>query len=508
QFHRPVRFEAVIKPLLPPEKPLTVNLVLQPPHMQARVYRMHAEGQTYHRTAIPVPPSPGPLKLAVSVAFPDGSLRGLTTDRAFQVGERTVRLSEVRGVRWRAGSRVVGYDGKRLSGAIRGLAQIPIELGRQTLSVDLHTAVKMELEPVADAGSVACALVVTSGDRELFQQHYTMMHEGLIKNPGFEAGVKGWVISTWSGSPAQFAADAEIAHEGWQSMRVTAAKASDTGCTQEIVQNPGHWYRFSGWVRTRGLQTASAELFGAFLIRTHSGLVAQSANHGGDTDWTEVQLTFQAPPGDGWARIDCHLAGGGQATGTVWFDDLNLVEVAPPFNASPDTSADKAKNLLVNGSFEEGPQIPKGRDAFITLEKGSTALTGWVVSQGNINVVERSFWEAANGKRSLDLNGSMRGGVSQTFKTKKGQRYRLTFVLAGSNPGAAPQEKRLQISVGGKATEFTFDTTGKTTSDMGWVRKVWEFKAEADTTTLDFLSLTEGADGPALDDVAVVAIRE
>jgi choice-of-anchor C domain-containing protein len=168
---------------------------------------------------------------------------------------------------------------------------------------------------------------------------------------------------------------------------------------------------------------------------------------------------------------------------------------------------EKSRNLLVNGSFEEGPDIPKVGDAFIQLENGSTALTGWVVSQGNINVVDSSFYRAADGKRSLDLNGSMPGAIRQTFNTKKGQKYRVTFALAG-NTDAEPKEKKFQISTGGKTAAFTFDTTGKTRNDMGWVSKSWEFTAAADKTTLEFLSLTEGHAGPALDDVVVVAIRE
>src|SRR5262245_33217782 len=43
-------------------------------------------------------------------------------------------------------------------------------------------------------------------------------------------------------------------------------------------------------------------------------------------------------------------------------------------------SADKARNLLVNDSFEEGSETPKVGDAFNQLDYGSTALTGWVVT--------------------------------------------------------------------------------------------------------------------------------
>jgi choice-of-anchor C domain-containing protein len=169
-------------------------------------------------------------------------------------------------------------------------------------------------------------------------------------------------------------------------------------------------------------------------------------------------------------------------------------------------SGEKARNLLVNGSFEEGPETPKVGEAYVGLEKDSTALKGWVVTDGNIDVVD-SYWKAADGKRSLDMNGSTAGAVSQTFRTKKGQKYRVRFALAG-NPGEAPMEKKLQVSAGGKTTEFTFDITGKTRTDMGWVTKTWEFTAEADETTLQFMSLTEGCSGPALDDVVVVAIRK
>ena len=168
---------------------------------------------------------------------------------------------------------------------------------------------------------------------------------------------------------------------------------------------------------------------------------------------------------------------------------------------------ERARNLLVNGSFEEGPEIPKGGTSII-LENGSTALPGWVVTLGDIEVVDSSYWKTADGKRSLDLNGSVPGAISQTFKTRKGQKYRVTFALAGSTPDVEPKEKKFQISAAGKTTEFTFDTTGKTRNDMGWLSKAWEFTAEADKTTLEFVSLTEGDVGPALDDVVVVAIRE
>jgi choice-of-anchor C domain-containing protein len=163
----------------------------------------------------------------------------------------------------------------------------------------------------------------------------------------------------------------------------------------------------------------------------------------------------------------------------------------------------QAGNLLVNGSFEAGP----GVDSFLPLDKGSDAIKGWRVTRGQIDYIERD-WKAADGQRSLDLHGSPgHGGIEQTFKTKKGERYRVTFSLAG-NPGSEVPVKRIAVSAAGKSHEFIFDSTGKTADNMGWVTKEWEFNADAEETSLEIRTL-ETMDpfrGPALDNVRVVAI--
>jgi choice-of-anchor C domain-containing protein len=161
------------------------------------------------------------------------------------------------------------------------------------------------------------------------------------------------------------------------------------------------------------------------------------------------------------------------------------------------------QNLLVNSSFEEGP--PLNGNPFILLEKGSTAIKGWIVTRGNIDIAGAG-WQAADGKRSLDMNGVVKGGIAQTFKTIKGGRYRVTFSLSG-NPGLGGGEGKLVVSAAGKSAEFVFNTAGKTEQNMGWVTRTWEFTALDSQTTLEFYSLTEGVAGPALDNVAVVTLR-
>jgi choice-of-anchor C domain-containing protein len=167
--------------------------------------------------------------------------------------------------------------------------------------------------------------------------------------------------------------------------------------------------------------------------------------------------------------------------------------------------AEAGKNLIVNGSFEEGPE-PGG---FKSLDEGSTDIKGWKVIRGQIDYIG-SYWKSADGQRSLDLHGSPGfGGVSQTFKTKKGQKYRVTFSMAG-NPEGGPDEKKLGVSAAGKKAEFTFDAAGKTKDDMGWATKTWDFTATDDETTLEIYTLLTENDacGPTLDNVAVRALKE
>jgi choice-of-anchor C domain-containing protein len=171
---------------------------------------------------------------------------------------------------------------------------------------------------------------------------------------------------------------------------------------------------------------------------------------------------------------------------------------------------EKAQTLLVNGSFEEGPTLRFDGVHNINLEKGSTAIKGWVVTGGGVCIVDPTYWQAADGERSLAIvagEGTTAGGIRQDLETRKGQKYRVTFWMAGDTNGG-PSEKKLRASAAGKSAEFVFDTTGRDRKEMGWVKKSWEFTAQANRTTLEFSSLTEGMYGPALDNVSVVAVDE
>ena len=166
-------------------------------------------------------------------------------------------------------------------------------------------------------------------------------------------------------------------------------------------------------------------------------------------------------------------------------------------------------NLLVNGSFEDGPEPDAAGPGFTPYEAGSTAIPGWSITRGSVDYIG-SYWQHADGRRSIDLNGNEPGTIAQTFRTRPGATYLVTFSLAGNDCGDAGGVKTLVVRAAGHEQDFTFDATGRTYADMGWVIRSWEFTAEADETTLEFSSTTETsvACGPALDRVSVVESKK
>ena len=164
----------------------------------------------------------------------------------------------------------------------------------------------------------------------------------------------------------------------------------------------------------------------------------------------------------------------------------------------------QAANLIQNGSFETATVNPNPGTSYITLGVGSTVITGWTVSQATIDYIG-TYWQASEGSRNLDLSGLNAGGIQQTFNTTVGETYRVTFDLAG-NTDYSPTIKEMRVSAGGNSADFSFDITGKSRSNMGWVSKSWGFTATGTTTTLSFLNLVDTPYGPALDNVSVIAL--
>lgn len=182
---------------------------------------------------------------------------------------------------------------------------------------------------------------------------------------------------------------------------------------------------------------------------------------------------------------------------------LTALGVATVLGSAPTASA---ANLLVNGSFEAGTGNPGTQ--WSTLAAGSPVLTGWTVGAGSIDWIG-TYWQAADGVRSVDLHGNVAGTLSQTFATQVGQQYLVRFALAG-NPDGAPSTKTAQVTSGNAVENVSFTLpAGTTRANMNWTYEEFTFTALAASSTLSFVSTSSGVFfGAAIDDVSVTLVPE
>lgn len=174
---------------------------------------------------------------------------------------------------------------------------------------------------------------------------------------------------------------------------------------------------------------------------------------------------------------------------------LSLATVATLAQAAP----------FQNGSFETGALSNTG--SFDTLAPGSTAITGWTVIGNGVDYMGAA-WTAAAGTRSIDtLSCGVSGGVSQTFDTVVGGTYVVSVALAGNPDGGV---KTLAASAASTTANFTFNTAGRSASNMGWTTVSFTFVATGATTTLSLLGGVQGGGsscaGAAIDNVSVVQV--
>jgi choice-of-anchor C domain-containing protein len=160
------------------------------------------------------------------------------------------------------------------------------------------------------------------------------------------------------------------------------------------------------------------------------------------------------------------------------------------------TAAPGIGNLVSDPSFET-VQIAVPWQGY----SAGAGFGGWLVEAGNVEIV--SAFQAADGRQSIDLSGVSRGTLYKDVQTTSGGLYLLRFALSG-NPQGGPAVKTMAVSFGAASLgELTFDTTGRTIADMGWQYRTFVVSAPSASTRLRFISLTDGAAGPMIDDVSL-----
>jgi alpha-L-arabinofuranosidase len=262
-----------------------------------------------------------------------------------------------------------------------------------------------------------------------------------ITNGGFEAPAPagGWEIAVYGARPA-IGGDTAMRHEGAQSLRVEASEPSDTALAQEVAVSPGHWYRFSAWVRTRGLEARDARVLGAVQVQRPGGTggIASSPSVSGDTEWRRAEAYFLGPP-DGRVRLCLFFAGFGKATGTVWFDEARLDEVNPssaPLRINAAAPSTRRINPMQYGQFVEYlcDLVP----SMWSEQLFDNSFEGL----GNYNVVfikqtdfKEKPWHPSGavhrGRYSLDASTKVSGSVSQKIEAPPGEPATLGIAQDG-----------------------------------------------------------------------------
>lgn len=156
-------------------------------------------------------------------------------------------------------------------------------------------------------------------------------------------------------------------------------------------------------------------------------------------------------------------------------------------------------DMIVNGGFETGPTMPTGT---MEMGLGSTAISGWTVSSGTVDYYNSTFWECADGDRSVGLNGDQPGAISQSFATSAGNVYSVSFWMAGE-PFTTPVIKHLRVSAAGQSADYSFDSAPSWHWAMGWQHHTFNFAATSSSTAIQFQSLDAGTDSPVVDNVSI-----
>jgi hypothetical protein len=138
-------------------------------------------------------------------------------------------------------------------------------------------------------------------------------------------------------------------------------------------------------------------------------------------------------------------------------------------------------------------------------------VDGWTVSTGAVDWIGGVWVDAARTNPSLagsiDLNALGPGGISRTLVgLTPGGTYRVSFLLAG-NPwyGTSPAIQTGTLNFGSSSQALSFDATGRTGSNMGWIPLTYNFVATGATQNLSFVSADPAGDpnGLVLDGISV-----
>jgi len=153
-----------------------------------------------------------------------------------------------------------------------------------------------------------------------------------IPNPGFEVLAQGqpadWMATLPPG--AKLSANAEFKAEGTSALKLEhpAYGASSFVLSAPVRLQVGQLYRLSGWIKAKGVKTDPGARYPTALGACLSMASFPFTNASPTVAWDgarRVSVTFFATTATDRVRLD--LGRNGKATGSAWFDDIQLERV-------------------------------------------------------------------------------------------------------------------------------------------------------------------------------------
>lgn len=178
---------------------------------------------------------------------------------------------------------------------------------------------------------VACVAGGVAGAQEL---------PSTLTNPGFEqVDAEGFAVGweRWMAAPGEAGAvsvDANVPFRGARSLRVHHERATSYSRGQQAIKvEPGQRYYFRVWMKGENIQPE--ELLGGSMgarmyVEGIGGRDHATGRQAGTFGWRQLQIgPFDSGQG-GKITVMCYLH---HATGTAWFDDIEVIKATPDFEA-------------------------------------------------------------------------------------------------------------------------------------------------------------------------------
>jgi dolichyl-phosphate-mannose-protein mannosyltransferase len=155
-----------------------------------------------------------------------------------------------------------------------------------------------------------------------------LAEQNLLTNGDFEKAGSGqvpvgWQADCWKPSSVLTVTDKKV-HSGKYALQIKSGEENDARMIQVVKVKPNTYYRLSGWVAAENVSlNKNGANIGVVLDFNFAKPVS------GTADWTPAEFNFQTDASQTEVTIAARLGmWGDTVTGTAYFDDLSLVELA------------------------------------------------------------------------------------------------------------------------------------------------------------------------------------